>query len=171
MLLLVQRLDHRVAHFTLHIRIAMILARSILLLDLIVHLNEILLTLLFLVLLHELLDHFFSVLLALLADVFLDKFVYTADFLLLGGALSYGSTHCVVAGGCGVVTAAHQALVTFALASFALVGPFFPLLVVTVDNEWFHQTVELTLVSLSRQEVVTEVHIAVKSRLVNVISS
>ena len=68
------------ADFTLD---SMILTSGILLLDLIVHLDEVLLTLLLLVFLHELLDHLFSILLAFLSDVLLDELVNAADLLLL----------------------------------------------------------------------------------------
>ena len=61
---------------------SVILTGSVLLLDFIVHLDEVLLTLLLLVLLHELLDHLFSILLAFLADVLLNELVHAADLLL-----------------------------------------------------------------------------------------
>ena len=77
-LLLVEGLDHGVANVTLNV----VVPCSVLPLDLIVHLNQVFLSLLLLVLLHELFDHLFSILLTLLSDVLLDEFVDAADLLL-----------------------------------------------------------------------------------------
>ena len=55
----------------------------ILALYLVIHLDQVLLSLLLLVLLHELFKHLFSSLLAFLSDVFLDKLVNRVDLLLL----------------------------------------------------------------------------------------
>ena len=78
MLFLVKWLDDAVTNF------ALCVLGSVLLLDVLVHLHQLLLPLLLLVLLHELLQHFLSSLLALLPDVLFDQFVNTAKFLLVG---------------------------------------------------------------------------------------
>jgi len=61
---------------------------SVLLFDILIHLNQVLLPFLLLVLLHELFEHLFCRLLALLANVLFDQFVYTAHLLLFGDSLS-----------------------------------------------------------------------------------
>ena len=65
----------------------------VLLLDLLVHLDEVLLSLLLLVLFHELFEHLLCRLLALLPDVLLDELVYAAHLLLASG----GSLGCTAA--------------------------------------------------------------------------
>lgn len=76
MLLLVKGLNYTMAHLPLH------MFRCILFLDLFIHLDQVLLPLLFLVFFHKLLEHLFSCLLAFLSDIFLDQFIDTVKFLL-----------------------------------------------------------------------------------------
>lgn len=65
----------------------------VLLLDLLVHLDEVLLSLLLLVLFHELFEHLFCCLLSFLSDVLLDELVHAAHLLLTSG----GSLRCTAA--------------------------------------------------------------------------
>ena len=76
MLLFIEWLDDAVAHLSL------LMLRSVLLFDFFVQLDQVLLSLLFLVVLHELLEHLLGSLLALLPDVLLDQLVHAAQFLL-----------------------------------------------------------------------------------------
>ena len=148
-LLLVEGLDDGVAHITLNV----VVPRCVLPLNLIVHLNEVFLTLLLLVLLHELFDHLLSVLLALLPYVLLDQFVDAANLLLLRwwklrGISSTWDT-CGVIGPYGsVLTSSDQAL-ALAFATFTLLRPLLALLVMLTDDERFHETIKLALVRLS----------------------
>ena len=104
---------------------SVILTSGILLLDFIVHLDEVLLTLLLLVLFHELLDHLFSILLAFLADVLLNELVHAADLLLLRRirlCLGCKAAAALIVAPCerSFCAASDETLVAFALTAFAL---------------------------------------------------
>ena len=93
---------------------------SVLLLDILVHLDELLLSLLLLVLFHELLEHLLSRLLTLLTDVLLDELVHAAEFLLVSGLAE------VVARLVGLE--AHSRLLPLAFAFTALSALLGPLI-------------------------------------------
>ena len=76
MLLFIEWLDDTVAHLPL------LVLGSVLFFDFFIQLDQVLLSLLFLVVLHELLEHLLSSLLALLPDVLLYQLVHAAQFLL-----------------------------------------------------------------------------------------
>ena len=94
----------------------------VLLLDLLVHLDEVLLSLLLLVLFHEFFEHLLRRLLALLPDVLLDQLVHAAHLLLAsGGTLGRTAAFVTRDGVLGQRICSFLSTLAFALATLPLV--------------------------------------------------
>ena len=107
-----------------------------------VHLQQFLLPLFFLVLLHKLLNHFLSGLFALLSNVFLDELVHAAQLLLL-----------------------RHIRETLRDCSLSLwLTPF-----VLIWGKWFEYTIKLALIGLSRQDLSGKIRFTVESNTEDVV--
>jgi len=121
--------------------------RSILLLDLVIHLDQVLLLLLLLVLLHELLEHFLSCLLSLLPDVLLDELVDRVDLLLFAANL-----HAFINSSCSLV----HVTTALAFASLSFQRPFFAV-ISRAQSELRRKFIQLALViCLARHQIAVE---------------
>jgi len=101
-----------------------------------VHLQQFLLPLFFLVLLHKLLEHFLSGLFAFLSNVLLDELVHAAQLLLLRH-IRENLRDCSLS---------------------RLLTPF-----VLVWGKWFEHAIKLALIGLSRQDLSGKIRFTVES--------